>query len=68
MLVIQSKKLTITKKINEIKKKITAHDHDKYITTPEFNKFTSKNFAARLAQGNLAIKNDIAVLFKKSTF
>ena len=34
--------------INEIKKKITGHDHDKYITTPEFNKLTSENFTATL--------------------
>ena len=45
-------------KINEIEKKIIDHDHDKYITTPEFNKLTSKNFAARLAQGNLVTKTD----------
>ena len=25
-------------KINEIEKKITDHDHDKYIATQEFNK------------------------------
>ena len=34
---------------------ITGHDHDKYITTLEFNKLTEKN-AARLAQENLANK------------
>ena len=27
-------------KINEIEKKITVHNHDKYITTQEFNKLT----------------------------
>ena len=27
----------ITIKINEIEKKITDHNHDKYITTPEVN-------------------------------
>ena len=35
--------------------KITGHDHDKYITTPEFNKLAEKD-AARLAQENLANK------------
>ena len=44
---IQSKKLTITQKINEIEKQILDHDHDKYITTPEFNKLAAENFAAR---------------------
>ena len=32
----------------KLKKKITDHDHDKYITTHEFNKSTSGNFTARL--------------------
>ena len=41
-------------KINKIEKKLTDHNHDKYITTPEFNKFTAEIFAARLlAQANL---------------
>ena len=38
---------------NEIEKKITDHNHDKYITTQKFNKQTAKKFAARLAQTNL---------------
>ena len=42
-------------KINEIEKKITDHSHDKYISTPEFNKPTAENFAARLAQANQSI-------------
>ena len=36
--------------------KVTNHDHDKYITTSEFNKFTTENFKARLAQANLVKK------------
>ena len=35
---------------------MTDHDRDKYITTPEFNKLTTGNFAARLVQANLASK------------
>ena len=34
------KKLTITQKLKKLKKKITDHNHDKYIATPEFNKLT----------------------------
>ena len=34
-------------------------DPNKYITNPEFNKLKTENFAARLAQANLASKNDI---------
>ena len=36
-------------KINEIEKKIIDHNHDKYLTTPEFKKLTAENFAARVA-------------------
>ena len=39
-------------------KKITDHGHNKYITTPEFNKIAAENFAARLAQANLVTKTD----------
>ena len=55
-------------KVNEIEKKITDHNHDKYITTPEFNKLTAENFAARLAQENLAAKSDIANFVNKTDF
>ena len=58
--------MTITK-INEIEKKITDHDDDKYITTQKFDKLTSEKFAVRLAQANLASKNDIVAL-KKNRF
>ena len=34
-------------------------DHAKYITTQELNKLTSEKVAARLAQANLASKNDM---------
>ena len=44
--------------MNEIEKKFTDHNHDKYITTSEFNDLTTKNFAARLAQANLVTKTD----------
>ena len=49
-------------------KKITDHHHDKYITTPEFNKLTAENFAARLKQINLATKSDIDNFVKKTDF
>ena len=58
MLVVWLKKLTVTQKINEIEKKITDHSHDKYITTPEFNKITVENFAVKLAQANFVTKTD----------
>ena len=37
-------------------------------TTQEFNKLTSENFTARLKQGNLGSKNDIADFVKKKDF
>ena len=37
-------------KLSEIGKKLTDHNNDKYITTPEFNKFTAEVFDARLAR------------------
>ena len=53
--------------INEIEKKISDHDHDKYIITPKFNKLTWENFAARLAQANLTSKIDTGNFVKKKT-
>ena len=58
MLVTQSEKTNYSTKHNEIEKKITDHSHDKYITTPEFNKLAAENFAGRLAQANLVTKTD----------
>ena len=43
-------------------------DHSKYITTPEFNKLTAENIAARLKQANLATKGDISDFVKKADF
>ena len=55
-------------KINETEKKITDHNHDKYITTPELNELTAKNSAARLAQASLVTKSDIANFVNKRDF
>ena len=52
------KKTDYDAKISEIKKKITDHDHDIYITTSEFNNLTVTSFAARQAQANLMKKTD----------
>ena len=59
------KKTDYNTKINEIEKKITDHNHDKYITTPEFNSLTSGNFTARLKQANLASKELTKYLIDK---
>ena len=58
MSVVWLKKLTITQKLMKLKKKDTDHCHDKYITTPEFNKLTAENFDAKLEQTNLITNTD----------
>ena len=52
------KKTDYNTKITEIEKKLTDHNHDKYITTPEFNTLADDVFHARLAQANLITKTD----------
>ena len=44
------KKTDYDAKILDIENKVTNHDHDKYITTSEFNKLTTENFKARLVE------------------
>ena len=43
-------------KITEIENKLSNHNHDKYITTPEFNTSTADVFNVRLAQAKLITK------------
>ena len=52
------KKAYYNTKITEIEKKLTDHDHDKQITTPEFNTLAANFFNARLAETNLVTKTD----------
>ena len=52
------KKADYDLKILDIDKKVTDHDHDKYITTSEFNNLTTENFAARLTKANLVTKTN----------
>ena len=48
-------------------KKITDVDHSiDHITTQEFNESTAENFAAWLAQANLASENDTDNFVKKT--
>ena len=43
------KKANYNTKISELEKKLTDYNHDKYITTPEFNTLAADVFNARLA-------------------
>ena len=52
------KKTDYNTKIIEIEKKLTDHDHGKYLTTPEFNTLAASAFYTRLAQPNLITKTD----------
>ena len=52
------KKKDYDTKVTEIEKKLTDHNHDKYITTPEFDTLPADVFNARLAQANLITKTD----------
>ena len=47
-------------KITEIEKKLTDHNHDKFITTPELNTLAASVLNARLAQADLITKTDFA--------
>ena len=51
--------------ISEIEKKITDHDHDKYITSPEFNTLAASVFNAKIAQANLVTKTDFDAKLKR---
>ena len=55
------KKADYDTKITEIEKKLTGHDHDKYITTPEFNTLATNVFNARLAPANLVTKQILLI-------
>ena len=60
------KKTDYNTKITEIEKKLTDHNHDKYITTPEFNTLAASVFNARLAQANLITKTDLDTKLKNN--
>ena len=44
--------------MSELEKKLSNHNHDKYITTPEFNTLAADVFNSRLVQANLITKTD----------
>ena len=52
------KKTDYDTSITEIEKKLTDHNHGKYITIQEFNFLAADLFNARLAQANFITKTD----------
>ena len=55
---VKKKRTDYSTKITEIEKLLTDHNHDKYITTPEFSKPSAEDFDSRLAQAHLVTKTD----------
>ena len=51
----------MTQKLLDLKKKLADYNHDKYITTPEFNDLAADVFNTRLAQASLITKTDFEV-------
>ena len=51
------KKTDCNIKTTEIEKKLTDHNHDKYITTPEFNTLVADVFNIRLKTSKFSGKN-----------
>ena len=50
------KKTNYNTNVTETENKFNSHNHDKYITTPEFNTLVANVFNARLSQANLVTK------------
>ena len=68
VLVIQSKKTDCNTKCNEIEKKLTDRNLDKYIDSTEFNRFTAETFDSRFKEEIQEEKNDIANFVNKTDF
>ena len=52
------KKTNYNTKFTEVENKLNKYNHNKYITTPEFNTLAADICNARLAQTNLIRKTD----------
>ena len=51
----------VKKNVSSFENKVSHHNHDKYITTPEFNILAAMVFNARLTQASLVTKTDFDV-------
>ena len=56
ILLIWLKKTDYDSKVTEIENKLNNHNHDKYVTTTEFNTLAADIFNARLSRANLVAK------------
>ena len=55
------KKVDYDTKVTEIQNKLNKHNHDKYITTPEFNTLAADVFNSRLALANLVTQRNFGI-------
>ena len=53
-----AKRTDYNAKITEIENRLNNHNHEKYMTTPEFNTLAADVFNARLARANLVAKTN----------
>ena len=63
VLAIQLRKQIMIQKVMKQKREITAHKHNQYIPTQEFNKLTTEHFATKLVQADLVTKTDFDIKF-----
>ena len=49
-------------KISDLEKKLSDHNHDKYITTPEFNALTADHFNCKISTSKFNRKRQILML------
>ena len=61
------KKADYKTKIREFEGNINNHNHDRYITTTEFNNLTAKVLDVRLKLANLVTKTDFDTQLKKNS-
>ena len=59
------KKAGYNTKVSEIESKTNNHNHDKYITTPEFKTFSKEGFDERLKHAKLVKTADLDTTCKK---
>ena len=51
-------------KVTEIENELNNHNHDKYITTPEFNNLETDVYNGRLLQANLVTKTNLIMQYQ----
>ena len=63
MLVVLLKKTSYNTKVTETENRLDNNNHDRHVTTPEFNDLAADAFNIKLAQTNLVTKIDFDTKF-----